>query len=173
MWKICCFQINRVFSKYNGLVHTFVLMDNHYHLIASASEEFPLGVIMCDVQKAISKAVIKSAGRTNHIFGGPYKASLIDRSDYYHNVFKYVYMNPVRANCVTEIERYKFSSLVSDAIHTCSPISGISELIPKDIIPWLNFKEDDDSTDSIRKGLRRTNFKPVITKNSNGSAQKS
>jgi REP element-mobilizing transposase RayT len=57
------FELN---FKFNFQVHAFVLMDNHYHLIASCSQEHDLGFIMHKLQGRISLKVNKKTKRMNH-----------------------------------------------------------------------------------------------------------
>lgn len=162
LWDIFCVELTRISISKKFLIHSFVLMSNHYHMIASQNEKFPLGDVMRELQKAVSARVNRRAGRTNHVFGGPYKASLIQTESYYFQVYKYIYQNPVRAGIVKRVEDYIFSSISTDRIPICSPANGIAVHVPKDQIEWLNEGLTAEMTESIRRGLRKTIFKPFV-----------
>ncbi len=161
VWNIFISEANQIFNAYGVLVHAFVLMDNHYHLLLTTHQDFNLGVVMCEFQKAVSRKINTKSERINHVFGGPYKASLIQNQADYADIFKYIYRNPVKAGLCELVEDYKYSSLNSDRFIACSHISIFSNSLPKDLFKWLNTADDELKSESIRKGLARTIYKPV------------
>lgn len=48
--------------------------------------------------------------RVGHLFQGRYKAFLVEKSDYFLEVLRYVVLNPVRAGIVTTVADWKWSS---------------------------------------------------------------
>lgn len=156
-WDIFVFEINRIFAIYKVSLHAFVLMSNHYHMLLSASPEYQLGEVMRELQKSVSRRINKQAGRSNHVFGGPYKASLIRSNDHYLEIFKYIYRNPVKAGIVQQPEFYPYSSL-----HEKNPIVLVSNVkveFPLDLHLWLNTPSDDELNKKISRGLKKTEFK--------------
>lgn len=94
-WKAFC-ELLYEFSVQGRLrVHAFVLMPNHFHLIASTPDA-DLDRVMMDFMRTITRTIQFISGRTGHIFGGPYRQSLIDSTRYFAHAFKYVYRNPVK-----------------------------------------------------------------------------
>lgn len=158
-------NLNDIDKNYGFKTHAFVLMNNHYHLVGSASEDYTLGEIMCRFQTNTSKAIGHYAGRINHVYGGPYKASLILNPSYYFNVIKYVYQNPLRANLCLKVQDYTFSSVRSGPdlkFNLYKPENGIDEFLPtieSDFLEWLNQSANEDVVEIIRKGLKKTLFK--------------
>lgn len=163
LWEIFILELNQVVKKYELKVHAFVLMDNHYHLLATTSKKFPLGQVMCELQKSVSRKVNERSGRTNHVFGGTYKASLITNEEYYYIVYKYIYRNPLTANLVGCALEYKYSTLRSPAvIQLVYPINGIDSLLDYKKDPfWINESFVGDQYMSVKKGLSKTVFKPI------------
>lgn len=104
MWTIFIQQLNQVVEKYKCMIHAFVLMDNHYHLLISTQEKYDLGVVMQSLQRSVSRIVNSKSKSINHVFGGAYKASIIFYPEYYYNVYKYIYQNPTRAGLVPRVE---------------------------------------------------------------------
>jgi putative transposase len=85
-------------------------MNNHYHLLASTPDK-NLPTIMNRLHTEISIAINTSAGHTNHVFGGRYKACEIKNMNYLYNAIKYVYQNPLRAGICKSAEFYPYSTL--------------------------------------------------------------
>ncbi|MES2965146.1 MAG: transposase [Bdellovibrionota bacterium] len=163
VWRIFAEELVRITKSHELLVHAFVLMNNHYHMIASAHEDFPLHDVMQILQKSVSRAINKRASRTNHVFGGPYKASLIKTDLYYATALRYVAQNPIRAKLSQNVEGYRFSTFSHDDIPTCSPLSGIAAKISTtDLSTWLNSECSTEQALSISRGLKKTVFKPVF-----------
>lgn len=167
IWTIIITLLNEASIKYSFQVHAFVLMNNHYHLVASADEENNLSKVMCWLQTSISKAINNRTQRINHVFGGTYKASLITSSEHFSNILKYVYRNPVKAGICDSVWDYKFSTLNNNCCITTCLINGIYSDFPKtkpDLDYWLNEKEKDNINISITMGLNRTVFKPIFNR---------
>jgi len=90
---------------------------------------------------------------------------LIRSAEYYFQVYKYVYRNPVEAGICGVVEEYPFSTLTMDEFGICSPTSGIAHMIPTDKkLDWLNQCDEFLISNSIKRGLRKTEFKPVFSR---------
>ena len=87
----------------------YVIMDNHYHLIIETKEKF-LHKIMQQVNNAYSKNYNKRYKRTDHVFGGRYKAFLVKDDAYLLSLLRYVHQNPVRAKMCKHVKDYRWSS---------------------------------------------------------------
>ncbi len=87
----------------------YVIMDNHYHLIIQTKEK-PLQKIMQQVNNAYSKNYNKRYKRTDHVFGGRYKALLVKDDKYLLSLLRYVHQNPLRAKMCRELKDYPWSS---------------------------------------------------------------
>ena len=137
-------------------------MDNHYHLIGTASKNFPLPKVMEWFQRSANRIVNYRAGRINHLFGGPYRASLIANEYYYFHAIKYVYRNPIEAGIADTIENYPFSTVLKTRIPLVSPVSGINTWIPKNHCEFLRYLNEPYSAEAkkiLQSGLKRTQFK--------------
>lgn len=159
-------HFNAISVARKAMVHAFVLMSNHYHLIVSTHEEHDLGIVMCDFQKSVSKAVNRISERTNHVFGGAYKGSLITNPVHYANVLKYVLRNPVAAGICSRSLNYPYSTLTRgrEVIH-CSLVDPISHAVPyRTLNNWVDEDRFDVDPIAIKRGLLRTRFKPIATR---------
>jgi putative transposase len=96
-------------QRYGIIIHGYVLMANHYHLLI----ETPKGNIrkvMHYLNAVYTGYFNRRYKRVGHLFQGRYKAFLIDKERYLVSVSRYIHLNPVRAGMVSKPERYKWSS---------------------------------------------------------------
>ncbi len=160
-WNIFYKALNQITNEFNFRVHSFVLMNNHYHLIGSTDQTHPLPKIMQWLQLYVTKEINKSSKRINHIFGGPYKASLIKNQNYYYHAHRYVYQNPVRSKITLTPYDYKFSTLTSKDIIISPPDSGIECLIPNhspQYFSYINNYPTMQLNDLIKKTISKNKF---------------
>lgn len=172
VWAILVDELTQLNQEFKFSIHAFVLMSNHYHMIASCSSEFDLGYIMRLLQTRTSNRINRLSGRINHVYGGRYKASLIQDELYYANVLKYVFRNPVKAGLCTLVEDWRFSNLESKFGEKDGEIPTTSHVFEESIgldtnkiKIWMNVAFSSENDIRIRKGLVRTVFKlPQIKK---------
>lgn len=95
----------------------YVLMPNHYHLLV-VTPEGNLVAAMRWLQNAYTRRFNARHRLWGHVFGGRYKAVLVDGKvgAYVSAVLDYIHLNPVRAGLVRRgdgLERYGWSSLAA------------------------------------------------------------
>ena len=97
------------------LIHAYVLMENHYHLLVETPEA-NLVVGMQWLQGTYTTRYNLRHHMHGHLFQGRYKALIIDSSEssYMRWVSTYIHLNPVRAGLVTAkpggLGQYRWSS---------------------------------------------------------------
>lgn len=96
-------------DKYGFLLHGYVLMTNHYHLIIETSKA-NLNRIMHYINGSYTTYFNRKQGRNGHLFQGRYKAILVDVDHYLLELSRYLHLNPVRAGLVKRPEEYPYSS---------------------------------------------------------------
>jgi len=97
-------------SKYKTIVHAFVLMTNHIHLLV----ETPLPNLNQFMRKLLSDYALyynKWYRRRGSVFKSRYGSFLIQWDNYYFTVLRYIYNNPVRVRVVDRPDQYRWSSL--------------------------------------------------------------
>lgn len=99
-------------GRYNILLHSFVLMDNHYHLILETPKGNLLKV-MHGINGGYTSYFNRRYERSGHLFQGRYKGILVEKDAYLLQLSRYVHMNPVRAKIVKKPEQYRWSSYPS------------------------------------------------------------
>ena len=92
------------------VLHSWVLMGNHYHLCVSTPEA-NLVAGMSWLQSTFANRFNRFRRMNGHVFQGRYKAILLD-GDAVSAVSHYIHLNPVRAGIVSaeELESYEASS---------------------------------------------------------------
>jgi len=96
-------------ERFSLIVHSYCLMDNHYHLLVETPE--------ANISRAMrwlnaSYAVyfnIKHK-RSGHLFQGRFKAFIVNADEYLQILSRYIHLNPVRATLANKPEDYKWSS---------------------------------------------------------------
>ena len=96
-------------SIYTVKLHTYVLMNNHFHLLV----ETPLGNLAEFMRKfniTYTSYYNRRHKRIGHLYQGRYKSILVDKSEYLSILSRYIHLNPVRRGLVERAEQWKWSS---------------------------------------------------------------
>jgi len=178
VWKIMEDYLFLTHSLYGMKIHAFVLMPNHFHLLAS----FPhgnIGPCMNYFMRETSREITRLSCRINQTYGARHHKSMIDSYHYFMNVYKYIYRNPVRAKLSKFVEAYPYSTLAG----LCGLRKLVIPLEPDilifnpdfqlDILNWLNTKPKPEHEAEIRKGLRHPTFTLKTPRNKKESVLKS
>ena len=96
-------------ERYGILVHSYVLMDNHYHLVMETPQGNLLKV-MHGLNGGYTGYFNRKYQRSGHLFQGRYKGILIEKDAYLLELSRYVHLNPVRASIVQDPWQYRWSS---------------------------------------------------------------
>jgi REP element-mobilizing transposase RayT len=95
--------------RYRWIVHSYMLMSNHYHLVIETPEP-TLSRGMQWLNGRYAQWFNRQHQRVGHLFQGRFKGILIDKEAYLLAVLRYVALNPVRAKMVKSPEQYRWSS---------------------------------------------------------------
>ncbi len=97
-------------AKFGVDIHAYVLMGNHFHLLATPKEADSLPQIMQAVGRRYVRLFNDSHGRTGTLWEGRYKSTVIQTDRYLLACMVYIDLNPVRAGLVTHAADYLWSS---------------------------------------------------------------
>ena len=157
VWAIMLKLLKRATKEQQLAIHAFVLMGNHFHLLCHT----PLANIdecMHAFLRSVSVEINHRTSQQNHLWGGRYRWSLIDSQRHYYQVYRYIYQNPMRAELVSKVQDYPFSSLRKDLpfpLHSSIPMSFAGE---EGELIWLNEKYENEDLTLIKSGLRKSQF---------------
>lgn len=143
-------------------IHSFVLMSNHFHLIAAAPEN-NLSEGMQYFLRESGRSLSAHSGRINQNYGGRYFRSLLNSYQYCLHAYKYVYLNPVKAGICERAEEYPFSTL--------NGLLGLSKItIPlvedtllfggdmESTLDWLNRVPTEENWLTVQRALKKKTF---------------
>ncbi len=96
--------------KFGVALHAYVLMNNHFHLLATPGTDDGLPQMMQAVGRRYVRYFNDSRGRSGTLWEGRYRSTLIEAERYLLACMAYIDLNPVRAGLVTEVRNYPWSS---------------------------------------------------------------
>ena len=97
-------------QKFGVAVHAYVLMSNHFHLLATPETDDGLPLMMQAVGRRYVRYFNDSQGRSGTLWEGRYRSTLIQTDRYLLACMAYIDLNPVRAGVVPEANDYLWSS---------------------------------------------------------------
>lgn len=109
-------------KKHQCDIHAYVLMTNHIHLLATPHKEDGLSKMMQMLGRYYVQYYNYTYKRSGTLWEGRYKASLIDSEQYALLCYRYIELNPVRANMVGHPAEYPWSSYRANALGQHNPI---------------------------------------------------
>jgi len=169
VWEIFVEELDYLAKKHDLKIVCFVLMSNHYHLVLFTPKG-NIDQVMRSLNVSLSKRINFKAQKINRLFGGRYKWSVVKNRMYFLNVYRYVYQNPIRAKLCKRVSDYPFSSS-AESIRFYERLydkqDKLNELFENryEIDKWLNSLPSFLENESIKKGLCKTEFKPVVKRN--------
>lgn len=108
-------------DKYGCVVHAYVLMTNHVHLLVTPERPGAVGPVMQSLGRRYVRYVNDTHRRTGTLWEGRYKASLVEDETYLLTCYRYIELNPVRARMVERPGDYRWSSYAHNALGRPDP----------------------------------------------------
>ena len=96
--------------KFEVDVHAYVLMDNHFHLLATPRTIESLPRMMQAVGRRYVRHFNDTQGRSGTLWEGRYKSALIQTDRYLLACMVYIDLNPVRVGLAAHPQDYPWSS---------------------------------------------------------------
>lgn len=97
-------------DKFQVAIHAYVLMSNHFHLLATPSTVDGLPKMMQAVGRSYVRYFNATQQRTGTLWEGRYKSTVIQSERYLLACMVYIDLNPVRAGMVMRAQDYPWSS---------------------------------------------------------------
>ena len=96
--------------KFKVAIHAYVLMPNHFHLLATPETADGLPQMMQAVGRRYVRWFNDAQGRSGTLWEGRYKSTVIDADQYLLTCMAYLDLNAVRAGLVAQAADYVWSS---------------------------------------------------------------
>lgn len=103
-------------KKHQCDIHAYVLMTNHIHLLATPHKTDGISKMMQMLGRYYVQYYNYTNKRSGTLWEGRYKACLIDSDTYALLCYRYIELNPVRANMVQHPSHYPWSSYRANAL---------------------------------------------------------
>lgn len=96
--------------KYSVAIHAYVLMDNHFHLLATPETADGVPQLMQATGRRYVRYFNDSQGRTGTLWEGRYRSTVIQPERYLLDCMVSIDLNPVRHGLVAQARDYPWSS---------------------------------------------------------------
>ena len=103
--KILCKSL----KKHDAILHSYCLMDNHYHLLLETTSE-NLSLLMRTINANYAIFFNKKYNRSGHLWQGRYKSWYITNDAYLYELLRYIEHNPLRAKITNALHEYQYGS---------------------------------------------------------------
>jgi len=104
------------------LVHAYILMTNHVHLLVTPERERSLPLLMQAMGRNYVQRLNARYKRTGTLWEGRYRAGLVQCDYYLLSCQRYIELNPVRAGMVPAPGEYPYSSYSHHALGLEDPL---------------------------------------------------
>ena len=97
------------------LIHAYVLMTNHVHLLVTPKAENDISVLFQKIGRLFVPYMNKAYQRRGSVWEGQHKGNILESEAYFMICMRYIEMNPVRARMVDHPGQYRWSSYSANA----------------------------------------------------------
>ncbi|GAB7562010.1 transposase [Methylobacillus methanolivorans] len=109
-------------KKFDVAVHAWVLMTNHVHLLCTPKAENGISQMMQSIGRQYVRYFNYTYKRSGTLWEGRYKSCLVEAERYLLALYRYIEINPVRANMVEDPASYPWSSYQINALGKVSSL---------------------------------------------------
>ena len=97
-------------QRFQVAIHAYVIMDNHFHLLATPETDKGLPQMMQAVGRSYVRHFNLRHRRVGALWEGRYRSNLIESEHYLLSCMAYIDLNPVRAGMVAQPSDFRWSS---------------------------------------------------------------
>ena len=152
-------------EEYQIRLYLFCFMTNHVHLLITPQTAQGVSLVMRDLGRDYVRRVNQKYRRSGTMWEGRFKSSLVDTEFYCLACYRYIELNPVRANIVPSPGAYNWSSFSTNALgvhkslitpHECWLALGANDISRRSAYLTL-FEEglEQQQIEDIRYGLHK------------------
>ena len=103
-------------DKYAVKIHAWVFMTNHVHLLVTPNDKYGVSLMMQTLGRLYVRYFNKTYRRTGTLWEGRFKSCLVQTTGYLLQCYRYIELNPVRADMVKDPADYIWSSYRSNGL---------------------------------------------------------
>ncbi|HKQ22951.1 MAG TPA: transposase [Burkholderiales bacterium] len=109
-------HLAKLSKRFRCSLHAYVLMTNHFHLLLTSDLDTGPSLLMKFLGQRYVQYVNRVYKRSGSLWEGRFRSSLVQTERYVLGCYRYIEMNPVRANMVKHPGEYPWSSYAVNAI---------------------------------------------------------
>lgn len=121
-YRVYLNKLNEYCEKYNVLIHSYVLMTNHVHLLLTPKAAEGVSQLLQSLGRYYVRYFNQTHQRSGTLWEGRFKSTLVDSENYLLTVSRYIELNPVRAKMVMQPADYPWSSFDKNALGKTSKL---------------------------------------------------
>jgi len=145
-------------NEYGFVVHSYCLMDNHYHLLIETSRD-NLSHALRYINSNYAVYYNKKYKREGHLWQGRFQSSYIASETYLFTLLRYIEQNPLKAGIVKKLSDYEYISFryfISDNPPPCLLNSFVYDRFEtkKEIAEFLNEVVDIEEEEQTLKDMK-------------------
>ncbi|MCL1051870.1 transposase [Shewanella abyssi] len=109
-------------KKFQVEIHAWVFMTNHVHLLCTPLKTDAISQMMQSLGRQYVRYFNYTYKRSGTLWEGRYKSCLVQTEVYLIQLYRYIELNPVRANMVDDPSEYQWSSYQVNALGKASEL---------------------------------------------------
>lgn len=109
-------------TKHGCAVHAYVLMTNHVHLLLTPEREDSAALTMKHLGQCYVQYINRTYRRSGTLWEGRFKSCLAQSDEYVLRCYRYIELNPVRAQMVRNPRGYRWSSYGANGEGSADPL---------------------------------------------------
>jgi putative transposase len=109
-------HLNEACREEEVLLHAYVLMTNHIHLLLTPRSSEGISRVMKRLGQRYVQYINRTYHRSGTLWEGRFRSCLVQEEDYLLGCYRYIELNPVRAAMVAHPDDYPWSSYHSNAL---------------------------------------------------------
>jgi putative transposase len=103
-------HLRQLSARHECTLHAYCLMTNHVHLLLTPGDEESCSALMRDLGRRYVPYFNRRHGRTGTLWEGRFHSCMVESTRYVLACYRYIELNPVRANMVRHPAAYLWSS---------------------------------------------------------------
>ena len=109
------FHLGRMLGRAQCRLHAYCLMTNHVHLLLTTAHAEGCALLMKSIGQLYAQYVNKTYDRRGGLWEDRFKSCLVQSEQYVLACYRYIELNPVRADLVSRVDQYPWSSYRANA----------------------------------------------------------
>ena len=143
-------------------IHAYVLMTNHVHILMTPGKKQSAGDLMKRLGQRYVQYMNRTYRRSGTLWEGRFRSCLTQEEDYVLACYRYIELNPVRANMVERPADYPWSSYRANAQSEPSTI-----LTPHPL--YISLSDDEHIRREAYRSLFRNQLEPGLVEEIRGA----